>query len=111
MERSGAKPRFRRAGLQFAIEVFELREHPAHPQNSVPAVKRAAAVGGAAVGGYFDPRKSLMAGSDNQVGWLGDDSRVGISALHQGVGSKARVFLVGNSGQYQSARFDAAGGR
>ena len=56
--------RMRRARLQVAVERFEPLQHPAHPQDRVPAFRRPAAVRGAAARFDLEPGEALVRDGD-----------------------------------------------
>ena len=52
---------------------------------------------------YADPFKSLVCHRDIEIGWLGDDGRVGAPKGSQRFGAKTRVLFVNNGGNNEAA--------
>ena len=103
VQRAGADQRMRRPRLQRAIERSEPRQDAAEPQDRVLPVGRTAAVRRLPFDGDVDPRESLVADGDREVGRLGHDRRVGAPRLDERVGADARMLLVDDAGDDEPA--------
>ena len=85
------------------VERAERGQHRAHLDDRVDTEMRARAVGRAARHAHFAPHEPLVRDRDLQLGWLGDDRRVGVHRAQHLLDAEARVLLVGDGGDDEVA--------
>jgi short-subunit dehydrogenase len=80
--------------LELTIETLEAGQQPAHVDDRIDTISRAAAMRRDTTRLDLDPRETLVADADLQVRRLGDDRGVCGPRRHERVGADARVFFV-----------------